>query len=455
MSAPLIPANLVVAARHLLPKRLVLSAIRFFPAILIASAIHPARALTLEEAIARAVTSNERGRAAGESARAAEARVSRARSVLLPDLTFTGDYTRRSHETTRTVDGETSVLSTRDGLEGRLTLNQTIFDARAFPLLRQAGSLRDAARLDATEINRRLAFETATVFLAVLGGEQVVGAAAERLDLARQNEREVRVRFESQLIGSNDVSRAELESAVAERELVEARGFVRTARLSLGYLLDQPITDSLQVPQELLRQSEEPTHPGEPLEVVAVERRPDLGAERARQAALEALADEPRARYIPQLSANATAWRTNESGFSGRDEDWTLGLGLNWSLFDGGDREATGSERAAQVRAGALELQYLERGVGIEIASAQVALESRQASLAQSEVAVRAARRNAVESSELYRRGLIRALEAVDANVQLFEAEVERARTRLALALAWLQLRSALGLYPLTEMGTP
>ncbi|TPW12020.1 MAG: outer membrane efflux protein, partial [bacterium] len=163
MSAPLIPANLVVAARHLLPKRLVLSAIRFFPAILIASAIHPARALTLEEAIARAVTSNERGRAAGESARAAEARVSRARSVLLPDLTFTGDYTRRSHETTRSVDGETSVLSTRDGLEGRLTLNQTIFDARAFPLLRQAGSLRDAARLDATEINRRLAFETATV----------------------------------------------------------------------------------------------------------------------------------------------------------------------------------------------------------------------------------------------------------------------------------------------------
>jgi len=412
----------------------------------------PAPALTLEEAIARALQANERGRAAGETARAAEARVSRARSVLLPDLTFTGDLTRESRTTTTSGDGETAIESTRNGLEGRLTLNQTLFDARAFPLLRQAGSLRDAARLDATETNRRLAFETAAVFLAVLGGEQVVRAATERLDLARRNEREVRVRFESQLIGSNDVSRAELESAVAERELVDARGFVRTARLSLEYILDQPVTDSLAVPLDLLRQAEQPSRTDAPYDSAATERRPDLLAERARLKALEALADEPNARYLPQLFAHGTAWRTNEST---NNDDWTLGLGLNWSLFDGGDREATRSERKAQLRAGALELQNQERSVGIEIETARVALESRQASLVQSEVAVRAARRNAVESGELYRRGLIRALEAVDANVQLFEAEVERARTRLALGLALLELKSALGFEPLTEMGNP
>jgi outer membrane protein len=429
--------------------------------LLLIGGARAAGALTLEEAIHRALERNERGLAAGETARAAQARVSRARAFLLPDITVTGDWTRRSHETTRTVDGVTSILSTRDGLEGRVRLDQTIFDARAWPLLAQARRARDAAEMDAAEVRRQLAFDTAEIYLAVLNGEQVARAAAERRDLAARNEREVRVRFDAQLVSSNDVSRAELESAVAERELVEARGTVRAARLALTHLLDQPVTDSLEVPMTLLRDAAAVPPPADladgvaPPDPAASDRRPDVQAARARVAALEASADEPTARYLPQVDFNAQGWKTNESGFGGREEDWTLGLGLTWPLFDGGDREATKSEREALARAGQLALQNQERGVAVEIASARVAVESRQASLRQSEVAVVAARRNASESGELYRRGLIRALEAVDANVQLFEAEVARAGAQFALALAWLDLKAALGYDPLTETGIP
>ncbi|HEX7881057.1 MAG TPA: TolC family protein [Candidatus Eisenbacteria bacterium] len=420
-----------------------------------------ARALTLEEAIHRALERNERGLAAGETAEAARARVARARSFLLPELTATGDWTRRSHETTRTVDGVTSVLSTRDGLEGRLSLNQVIFDARAFPLLREAKHSRDAAEFDAVEVRRQLAFDTAEIYLTVLAGEQVVRAAGERRDLADQNTREVRVRFGAQLVSSNDVSRAELESAVAERELVEARGAVRVARLALSHLLDQPVTDSLEVPMTLLHGATEVPPMADvpdgtaPTDTAAVDRRPDVLASRSRVEALEAAADEPTARYLPQVNFNAQGWATNEAGFGGRGEDWNLGLGLTWPIFDGGDREAAKSERDALARAGALDLKNQERGVAVEIASARVAVESRQATLTQSDVAVQAARRNAAESAELYRRGLIRALEAVDANVQLFEAEVEKTRAQFTLALAWLDLKAALGYDPLTETGIP
>jgi outer membrane protein TolC len=414
----------------------------------------PAAALTLEEAVRLSLERNERARAAGETARAAGARVSRARSFLLPDLTVTGDWTRRSHETTRTVDGETSILNTRDGLEGRVTLRQTLFDARAWPLLKQAERSRDAADFDANEVRRGLAYETAELFLAVLTVDQVARAAAERFDLAESNEREVRVRFDTQLVSSNDVSRAELESATARRELVLAEGEARVARLALGQLLDLDIADSLVVPEALLAAAAAPPGRLESLEAEAVDRRPDIRADRARLAALDAAAGEPLMRYLPQVDVSATGWTTNESGFSGRDRDWTLGMGLTWPLFDGGDREATRSERRALARAAELELRHRERGVATEVASARVQLESRQASLAQAEVAVRAARRNAGEAGELYRRGLIRALEAVDARVQLFEAEVERAGAEFALALAWLDLRAALGLEPLDDMVT-
>jgi len=138
-----------------------------------------------------------------------------------------------------------------------------------------------------------------------------------------------------------------------------------------------------------------------------------------------------------------------------RDQDWTAGLSLRWELFDGGGREAERAERTALARAAGFSLANLERTAANEMETARVGLESQQASLVRSRVAVEAARRNAVEASELYRRGLTRALEVVDANVQLFEAEVERAGAEFALALAYLDLRSALGLEPLEPETIP
>jgi len=52
-------------------------------------------------------------------------------------------------------------------------------------------------------------------------------------------------------------------------------------------------------------------------------------------------------------------------------------------------------------------------------------------------------------------KGLVRAFEVVDANVQTFTTQVERARSQFALALTFLNLRAALGLDPLGEVPAP
>ena len=56
-----------------------------------------------------------------------------------------------------------------------------------------------------------------------------------------------------------------------------------------------------------------------------------------------------------------------------------------------------------------------------------------------------AARRSSEESAILYRQGLTTALAVTDANVRLFEAEVDLARAQFDLALALLALRQAVG----------
>jgi outer membrane protein TolC len=58
------------------------------------------------------------------------------------------------------------------------------------------------------------------------------------------------------------------------------------------------------------------------------------------------------------------------------------------------------------------------------------------------------AKKNSAEITELYRQGLSTVLEVADANVSLFEAEVELVRARYGLGIAYLNLEAALGLDP-------
>jgi outer membrane protein TolC len=412
----------------------------------------PARAdeaaLTIEEAVRLAVTRNERTLASGERLEAAEARVSKARAVFFPDVEASGAWTHRPFERTTTVGGEQVVVSKYDAFSTTLSARQVLFDARAFPVLKQTRSERDAARFEAAEQKRIVAFEASAAFLMTLGYEQVAAAADRRVELARQTLADARARFEAQITGSNDVTRAELEVASAEREATRAHNQEETSRLALANLLVSPVPARLEVPAELLAPPPDlGTGDGDLVEK-ARQLRFDVAAQKKRAEAFLYYAKEPMNRFFPSLVGRADGRWTNEPGLSGRSTTWTYGVDLSWSLFDSTVSIADTRERKALARASALEAQRLERGVELDVKTALANLANARAAVAQAGVALEAARKNASETSTLYREGLANALSAADANQSLFEADVARTRELYSLGAAVLDLYAAQGLDP-------
>ncbi|WP_395833441.1 TolC family protein [Cystobacter fuscus] len=405
--------------------------------------------LTLERAVSLAAEQNETARAAGARAEAAEARVAKARAFFLPRLSVTGTYTRRPQELTREVGGETVVVQRANALGASAALRVPLFDARGFPLYQAAARDQEATALDAREARRQVAFQAANAFLSTLGQLQVADAAGRRLALARQSLEDARARASAGLASTNDVTRAELDVATAEATLAEAVGQAETSRLELGYLLVAPTRGPLAPPETLLGEASRPVDAFAGLEQGALERRPDLLSARLRVDQQRALAREPLARLFPALSAAAQYSFNNESGLSGRTGNGFLALELSWTLFDGGERYADRHERLALARALEWETVARERRVDVAVESARVSLRTAQASFARGEVAVRAARQNAEETSILYRQGLTSSLALSDAQVSQYEAEVSLAQARYALGTALLELRAAVGLDPL------
>jgi outer membrane protein TolC len=218
--------------------------------------------------------------------------------------------------------------------------------------------------------------------------------------------------------------------------------------MALGYLVGAAVSGTLTTPRTLLREAEAPVAAVDPLARRARGRLDVTAAEKS-AAALEASSDEALLRAVPTLDLVGTARTTNETGFSGRNLDGSLGVTLTWILWDGGVASADRAERIALANAGDLDAEGTARLAELEVRSASEALDAGQAALLQAQAAVRAAEQNSRETSQLYKSGLATALSVADAGAQLFAAEVDLVRARYGLAQALLEQRRAAGLDPL------
>jgi outer membrane protein TolC len=406
--------------------------------------------LTLDEAVKLALERNERALSTQEDVNAANARVGQARSFFLPALTSTSGYTRRAYEVRRVVGDTEVVISRFNALAETLALSMTLFDASNMAGASAVRSQRNATVAAAAESRRQLAFEVSQAFLATLGTSQVQEASVRRFAFAKQSLEAARARFAAGLTSVNDVTRAELEYATAEVGVTQVQGQVETSTLQLGYLLDaqDAVRGRLVVPEFLIEAATAEAANTEALVAEALARRLDVGSLRWLASAQHSLAKVPMLDWLPTLSASGRYSITNEPSFNNRNWNWTAGATLTWNLFDGLARVNQRQEQKALAKLADLDLQAATRRVDVEVRQALVSLANQRASLRQASVAQEVARKNAAETTELYRQGLASALQVADAIVSLFEAEVAFVQERYGLGVAFLNLEAALGLDP-------
>lgn len=404
----------------------------------------PAAPMTLDEAVAAALARNETAGQADATLAGARAVVREAYGALLPRLTLTGIYTRRSEEVTRVVGGAEAVIQSQDALNGNAVAEIDLFRAPAIPLLQAARRSREAAQLERAETRRALAFETAQAYLGVLTGERLLEAARRRAELAARTADEARRRMAAGLAARSDVARAEVEAASAMLAQTDALNTLAKARNALAYL----------IAEDGARPLTAPTFPrpasatADAWVARALAGRADLQAREARAAALDARSAAPWLVYAPSLKAQASYRMTNEAGISGKEKDWSAALIAGWTLFDGGVAAAQASQADAAYEVAHLEAAQARRGARYEVRDALTELDAAAAAYAQAETAAAAAGIYLDETSRRFKAGLASGLEQADASVTAYQAESDVVRMRLAWQRAQLALAAAAGDWP-------
>jgi outer membrane protein TolC len=399
-------------------------------------------AMSLQDAVQLTLSRNERAKISDLNVVVADAAVEKAFAGFMPLVTMNGADTQHAYTTPSPNNIGTA----------NLTVNQPLLNASLFPLYSQAKELANAQRSQNIDDKRLLAFAGATAFFTVLNAQEVVAAAQRAVDNSRANLADTQARAEAGLTSTNDVTRAQVDLTGAVREVEADKGTLDNAYVQLGFTVNAPVPASVVSPTVTLAAAQQPPGGPEALVRFALDHRPDVQVGKYQAVAAHDFADEPMMRLIPTVGLQGVAQTGNALAGNHTTDEYVQGT-LTWTVFDQGVRYADKHSRDAQADISELNLKLLGRTVDAQVRSALALLVSAQSAFRAAGDSTTFARQNVDETAILYRQGLAKAIELVDANDSRFTAEVNLSSAEFTMAQAYLGLRQSLGLEPLgTEL---
>ncbi len=392
--------------------------------------------VTLSEALAATLRERPMVQASAADVAAAEAIAQARSSRYLPRLSLSERFTRTDEpggSLFTSLNQKRFELSpdassyndppARSNFETRLTLSQPLFDPDLKFDKERAALDRDAVSARHGRHREEAVLATLMAYLAVQQGharqgwaEQSLAEAGELVTMAQERE--------AAGMGLHaDTLRSEVLRNDVRRQLLVARNSVQSAQRRLALAIGRPdgmidiavpaLIDAIPLPDKNTAMQ-----------------RGDLAAMAKTVAGAELATRQKQATYLPRIGLQASYfWNERDLTFTDEAEAWSVSAGLEWVIFDAGERSsALAGARARQL---ALELQEreLHRQARLAVAEAiqQTGEAEAQLELAQSSLASAEASRELV--SQRYAAGL-----ATMSDLLAVQTELARVRSELAAA---------------------
>lgn len=150
------------------------------------------------------------------------------------------------------------------------------------------------------------------------------------------------------------------------------------------------------------------------------------------------------AENYPSLSLNGSVGAGGS--LSPLETSWSVGVSLNWSIFDGYLQEYQDSAQRFQIRAVAQDFEAERLAVYKEVCSAEVGLRQVKAAIASSESSLALAQEKYRLALARYKVGVGSSIEVSDAELTLAQAQTDYAQARNNLRVAKAVMIKSLGI---------
>ena len=324
---------------------------------------------------------------------------------------------------------------------GQVKASQALIAPQAIVLIQNAYRAEKTIDYNIQQARRDVLFAVAQLYYGVAALQELTVVQDRQVVLTKERERDSRVRFEAGTGTKVGLLRAEIDRAQAEEDLKRAQIEFQRARLALAAALDRPDDFDIVIPQG------PPAPTGTNLEQQALDLRPDVKAAAENLELAYGQRLQLYMQYLPSIGAFGAYNYASTSTFNPNAFTWQVGLGLTWTIFDGGLREASIREATAKIlEADAFKRQTDLRAV-TRVKEAQLDLQGAVANRAKARERTTLAQENARLVDVAYKAGAATYLESTDSVQTLRQAEVNLVAESLNVDLATLKLLNAVGAF--------
>lgn len=413
--------------------------------------LSPARAQSLQEALAQAYTSNPTLESARAQLRATDELVPQARSGFLPTITAEGDVSRTWQDVR---DGDTPIIARTSESVG-ITAAQPIYrGGRTVAGISRAENIVQAQRASLLSTEQAVLLDAATSYFDVVQNQAVLDLNINNEQVLRRQLEASNDRFRVGEITRTDVSQSEARLAGATSGRIQAEGLLNASRATFARLVGV-------VPQKLTQPAPTFTLPATLDEAVtlAEANNPTVVASKFTERAADDAVDVVFGELLPTVSLSAQAGRDwGAAGTSAGRGDTPVDSAaitarITIPIYEAGNttarvREAKQTARQRRIEVSEAARQARENAIRAweALVTARATIKSQQAQVRASEIALEGVRQEATVGSRTV-------LDVLDQEQELLDARVNLVRAQRDELVAAFQVLAATGQLTASRLG--
>jgi len=394
----------------------------------------------LDAFVARSQEANPDLRVSAAATKQREAEMDRSTGALLPSAQAQGTYTRNQYAVTFPASvvngppGASLTILPLNQLDGAFTLTVPIVDVGAWDRRAAAKANLDSSVADLFSQRLDVSRRVARSYYQLVADEAVLAAAEHNLRLSRDNASLTVAKRSGGTASELDVQRARGDVARAEQDVATAGLSVVTERRVLESL-------SRLTPEPCAEFPVDDLHQEAPLDtwLSASDRLPPVQSAMAAVRSAEESTHAAESAWLPTLTGTAQERLTNAPSITLHNEYYLLQLTATWRLdatVPAGVKAAHAAADAAEARADGTR-RRVEDAIFNDWQQVDASIQRARAARSQVEAASQAADL----ARDRYQGGIATQLDVLQAEQDLFRADVARIQTDADLSYARASLR--------------
>lgn len=404
--------------------------------------------LTLQDLVETAIAENPQIEVALHQFNQTEGSITQAKSVYLPHFTTGATYSRTHIDSLEPVD-EDNVG------QGMVRGSQLIYDfGRATGLIDSSKYVSDAAKSNLAQYIQDIIYLIKQNYYIVLEKERLIEVAEQTVTTYEQHLLRAQKYYEAGVRTRIDVTNAEVILSNSKLELLHATSNLKTARVKLEQVLGSKPNQG-----DYTLQNNDPA-----LDMLAIQKPPIsntleifLETASANRPVLEQMDSlinssksnlkQVKGNYWPSINASGE-YNAYETDITTLQDQWYVGVGLNWEFFSGFETEGQVAEASSRIRELQASLRELQLSITQDVTDSYLRADENREAVDLADQTLTLATENQDLAEGRYKAGLNDMIEYNDAQLTFATSQSNLVVTYYSYLTALARIERAVGVMP-------